>query len=115
LLKIRSQQQQTLADDHFIRRTVSFLRLEAPNETKDMSNQELRTNVERAVVTGREIGITSERELVRWALVGVLTRGAAYEDERIKGPLCDMGPKDQTKVAALLDLVAREIKLRAKR
>jgi hypothetical protein len=113
MLTIRPDQQQTLADDEFRERAVSFLRADAAEATKDATDAELHATVDRAMVTGREIGVTSERELVKWALVGVITRGSAFDDERVKGPLREIGPEDQTKVDALLHQISQEILWRA--
>jgi hypothetical protein len=113
MLTIRPHQQRELADEHFRRRAVSFLRTDAAELTQQMSDADLDATVERAAVTGREIGISSERELVKWAFVGVLTRGEAFDDERVKGPLRDLGSADQTKVDALLIHVALELGYRS--
>jgi hypothetical protein len=113
LLEIKREQQQLIADYAFRERVVSFLRNEVLPLTQSMSDAELRVTVDRAMESGREIGVTSERELMKWALIGILSQGSAFENENIKGPLRNLGVDDQTKVETLLRELSREIEFRS--
>jgi hypothetical protein len=106
---IRPEQMRTLADLSFRTRAVSFLRRELPAQTEGMTNLELDTLVGRAMETGRAMDLTSERELVRWSVVGLLTHGAAFEDKQLRLHI-ESYPPDPDRVGALLAKLSEELK-----
>jgi hypothetical protein len=63
-------------------------------------------------VTGRELDITSERELAKWALIGLLTGGKSFDDKQLKEHIRSFDRRDPTKVDSVLRDVSTAIKYR---
>lgn len=102
MLEIPPQQERALADATFARRVFAFLRDEADDVARKYDDAALRELVRRALATGRELRIESERELVRWAYLGVLTGEACFADEATRGVMT-RGGDDPEKVGRHLD------------
>ncbi len=64
-------------------RLVKYLRETAPDDTRSVSDVTIVDFAKQAAISGRQIGLTTERSFGRWAYLILLTRGKVTESQEI--------------------------------
>ena len=105
MLKIRPEQWRSLVDDNFSRRVVESLREDAEPFCIGLTDIDLRKLVDHALAIGRDIYVTTERELAKLALINLVSRGQFIETEDFKNHIQSFGVADTEKVDRVLDAV----------
>ena len=93
------------------RRIMGYLREAAPDETADMSEEELAVAAGDHMKQARSFGIETEAGMGRWSYLQLVSGGAMADDEDIRAYMggADDGTTPDQRVQALMRSTAREL------